>query len=218
MSTAETPEEVLLESLLSRYEGEGFTVVAHPSSSILPPFMGKYRPDAIALGPQKKIAIEVKREGAPAKALVGISQLFAHHPDWELRVHYLSSIPTEEVPGPTTTSIANFLQEISKLKAEKHLAAGLLVGWSTLEAIGRALLPEKLGRPQTAARLVEVLASEGLVTPDEADDLRHIARLRNAAAHGHLEGAVDAEDIDKLTTALGRLAGLLKSTQRRTSS
>ena len=62
MSATETREEVLLESLLPRYEAEGFTVIIHPSSSFLPPFMGSYRPDAIALSPDKKIAIEVKHD------------------------------------------------------------------------------------------------------------------------------------------------------------
>jgi hypothetical protein len=64
MSLPDTREVDVLESILPRYEAEGFEVFVHPSPSILPPFMQSYRPDAIALKPDKKVAIEVVRTAA----------------------------------------------------------------------------------------------------------------------------------------------------------
>ena len=57
----------VIESLLPRYEAEGFDVYVNPSPSILPPFMQTYRPDAIALKKDKKIAIEVVGSSAPLR-------------------------------------------------------------------------------------------------------------------------------------------------------
>src|SRR2546423_15428259 len=97
MSLPETREADVLESLLPRYRAEGFNVFVNPSPSILPPFMQTYRPDAVALKPDKKIAIEVVRPGgSSAEKVRDLQSLFAPQGDWELRVFYVASIPSEE--------------------------------------------------------------------------------------------------------------------------
>lgn len=210
MSRTETREDMLLESLLPRYEAEGFTVVIHPSSSFLPPFMGKYRPDAIALGPAKKIAIEIKYDPSASNKMKGIPELFAQHPDWELRVYYLPHGSDERVlEPPTLRSIELAIKEVGELKDSRHIKVAVVMAWSVLEAIGRALLPEKLARPQPAARLVEVLASAGLITPSAADSLRSAEKMRDAVVHGGLNTAVRVEDVDELIASLRQLAALL---------
>jgi uncharacterized protein YutE (UPF0331/DUF86 family) len=210
MSVTEAREDIFLQSLLPRYEAEGFTVVIQPSPSFLPPFMGKYRPDAIALSPSRKIAIEIKRDASAPKRMRGIPELFAQHPDWELRVYCLASLSGElRLKAPTPRSIELAIKEVSELKDSRHNSAAIMMAWSVLEAIGRALLPEKLARPQPVARLVEVLASEGLITPNAADSLRRAEKLRNAVAHGDLDTAARAEDVDSLVASLRRLAVLL---------
>ncbi len=214
MSATESREEVLLDSLLPRYRAEGFTVIVHPSSSFLPPFMGKYRPDAVALSPSKKIAIEIKRDPGSSKDMKGITELFDRHPDWELKVYYRSGLSQERsLRAPARRSIELAIKEVSELKKSGHLTAGMATAWSTLEAVARALLPEKLARPQPAERLVEVLASEGLITPTEADSLRRAAELRNSVVHGDLGSAVSPENVDELLAALGLLVGLLPEAQ-----
>jgi uncharacterized protein YutE (UPF0331/DUF86 family) len=215
MNTAETREETLLESVLPRYIADGFTVVRHPSPAVLPSFMGNYRPDAIALRPNKKIAIEVKRDLLSTQTYFrAISQLFDQHPDWELRVYYLPEFSQERnLKPPSEGAIEGATEEIANLKAAGHFAAATMMAWATLEAIGRALLPEKLTRPQPTGQLVEVLASEGLVTPSEADVLRRGVELRNAVAHGNLGIIVTEESVDELITAVRVLADLLSQAQ-----
>src|SRR4030095_7455519 len=96
MSDVHTPD-VLLESLLPQYQAEGFEVFLKPSPSILPPFMHEYRPDAVALRPDRKLAIEVLRPSeTSARKVQDIKSLFAPHSDWELRVFYVSSSVTEK--------------------------------------------------------------------------------------------------------------------------
>jgi hypothetical protein len=84
-------EAMLLESVLPDLEVEGLEVFAHPSPPILPAFMRDYSPDAIALRSDKKLAIEVLREGAPSdRRLSRLRELFSEHKDWELRVYLVS--------------------------------------------------------------------------------------------------------------------------------
>ena len=87
MSASESTEFDILESILPRFKAEGFEVFVHPSPSILPPFMHAYRPDAIALSRDKKIAIEVVRQSANSETKIkDLQDLIAQHSDWELRV------------------------------------------------------------------------------------------------------------------------------------
>jgi len=73
----EPSEAMLLESVLPDLEAEGFEVFAHPSPPILPAFMRDHSPDAIALRSDKKLAIEVLREGAPSnRRLDRLRELF----------------------------------------------------------------------------------------------------------------------------------------------
>ncbi|WP_365948185.1 hypothetical protein [Tardiphaga sp.] len=58
--------------------------------------------------------------------------------------------------------------------------------------------------PQTQGRLVQVLAGEGYVTPDEADFLRRSASLRNRLIHGELSTHVDGSTV-------GTFLGILES-------
>jgi hypothetical protein len=73
--------------------------------------------------------------------------------------------------------------------------AALLTGWAVFEAAARALLPDSLKRPQPPARLIEALASEGYIMPDEADLLRRLSRTRNEVAHGRLDLTPSADDV-----------------------
>ena len=80
------------------------------------------------------------------------------------------------------------------------------MAWSTFEAIGRALLPARLGRPQTPARLVEVLASDGIVTPQEAEVLRRASAIRNVVVHGGIDTVVDDQLLGEVIAILMTLA------------
>jgi hypothetical protein len=53
-------------------------------------------------------------------------------------------------------------------------------------------------RPQPAAALVEKLAGDGYITPDEADVLRRLGPVTNEAAYGRLDPPFGAADIHAL--------------------
>jgi len=211
--TPREQEAAILESVLPQLQSEGFEVFAHPSTRMLPPFMHGYIPDAIALRGDRKLAIEVTSEASQSKErLSKIQALFSGRNDWELRVYWVSPSkgprPVERVDRRT---IDHSLASIEELSQTGKTSPALLMAWATFEAIGRALLPDAFVRPQTPGRLVEVLAAEGHLTPDEADDLRRLAELRNRLIHGGLALNVSAQDIVKFLTSLKQLAALVSS-------
>jgi uncharacterized protein YutE (UPF0331/DUF86 family) len=94
------------------------------------------------------------------------------------------------------------IASVDDLKKGGHAVPALIMAWAVLEAIGRALLPDKFGRPQTPGRLVELLAHEGYLTPDEADVVRPLVTLRNTAVHGALDSAVNEHTLDQFIAVL----------------
>lgn len=218
MNSSETREADLLGAdllgdVLPRYEAEGFEVYVNPSPSILPTFMQDYRPDAIALRRDKKIAIEVVGSTRTSSdKLQRLQSLFAPHSDWELRVLYVSPFSSERtLEIASHASIVRALEQVDALRSEGHNVPALVMAWAALEALGRALLPEQFGRPQTPGRLVEVLASNGYLTPTEADVLRTAISQRNQAVHGGLDPDVDESLLQQFLGILRTLTELLST-------
>jgi len=203
----EASEAALLDSVLPDLEAEGFEVFANPSPPILPPFMRGHSPDAIALRKDKKLAIEVLREGVPSnRRLDKLRELFSQHKDWELRVYWVSpSNIRRAIEGASRNVIEQSIKAIEELTAGGRTRPALLMAWAIFEAIGRAILPNRLQRPQTPGRLIEVLAAEGHVTPTEADHLRRMAENRNHLIHGGLETSVPEADLQRFIDVLKTL-------------
>jgi hypothetical protein len=207
MSASETIETYVLENLVPRFVAEGFDVFVHPPPAILPSFMKSYRPDANALRGNKKIAIEVVQPGQGVnKKNEGLQEAIAQHSDWEFRVVYAAPLTAESIDVAPRSSIDRAVARVIELKTTGQNAPALVMAWATLEAVGRALLPEKFSRPQSPERLMEVLASEGFLTPNEADMLRPAISLRNATVHGGLDSAVDERLLDQFIAILRTLA------------
>ena len=205
-------ERDFLQTLVPGYEAEGFSVFLHPAREMLPPFMRGYQPDAIAVKDDKKIAIEIKRDATRrAAGREELQRIFSEHPEWELRIYYIPGRAEEEdIQTPDLAEIDAALAEVDQLKRAGHLRAALIMAWAALEAAGRALLPQDLARPQPANKLIEVLASEGVVTPAEADSLRKAISLRNAATHGHFAVPITEQEVEQVVAAAGLTRGLAK--------
>lgn len=208
-----TQEKAVLENIVPQLEAEGFEVYVHPSAHLLPPFMQAHAPDAIARREDRNLAIEVLRKGAKSeKKLDQLRELLSGHRGWELRVYWVSPANAPEATVPASgKEIERTIDETEKLAVQNLRAPALLMAWAALEALGRGLLPDKIERPQTPARLVEVLATEGYVTPTEADHLRQLARLRNQLIHGGLGAKIASKDLKIFMSILRTLQELLSS-------
>lgn len=210
IASSSVREKDFIETLVAGYEAEGFSVFLHPTREMLPQFMRGYQPDAIAIKENKRIAIEIRRDAARhASRMEQLQQIFSPHPEWKLRVYYIPGhTEEEEIQAPSLPEIDAALAEVGQLKKAGHLRAALMMAWAALEAAGRAVLPQHLSRPQTANKLIEALASEGLVTPTEADSLRNAISLRNAATHGQFGVAITEQEIDQVINAASLIRNL----------
>lgn len=204
-----TLEQAVFESLIPKLQAEGFEVFVHPDRQLLPPFMDTYRPDAIAFKPGENLAIEVISQAfAGSPKIRNLESLFRSHEDWELRVIY-SPPHGGEVSSPVEPTSARKIQEIldavAKIGEYAHGIPALLTLWGAFEATGRMLVPVEFSKPQTPGRLLELLASQGYLTPNEADDIRELVAVRNRAIHGNLNVVVTVRQLDGFRTIIETL-------------
>jgi hypothetical protein len=209
----------ILELLTPQLEAEGYTVYLGPPRQLLPGFMQGYTPDAIALPTRnlkeakKKLAIEVAIEGSSASLKEDVlKQRFTNAKDWELRIYYARPEGSRgSLPPMSREAIDTSLATIGSLVFADQLQAALLLGWATLEALGRAIVKGKLARAQSPGRLIEVLASDGLVTPSEADSLRGLSNARNQLIHGRLDRVIQRSDLLRFIEILNSVRSLMDS-------
>jgi uncharacterized protein YutE (UPF0331/DUF86 family) len=199
-----TAELEMLQRVVPELEAEGFDVYIHPSTPLIPLFLADLHPDAIALRDDKNLVVEVMRRSPQAsKKLERLTALLEPQKKWELRIFWAE--PTSDARTLEIQSVEamrSSIAEVQQIAAAGHLEPAMLIAWATFEALGRALLTTQLGRPQTPGRLVQVLASEGYLTPTEADKLRGLAAKRNRLIHGELQVSVSANELQDFASIL----------------
>jgi hypothetical protein len=194
----------ILALLRYRYEAEGFTFIEYPDRRNLPTFMEGYQPDAVALGDDKSIAIEVDVHGDPAKQSNSgeIARRFRRQKGWELRVVYGAHVHDERFEVPTAEQIRKNIEEAEALLAQGHPRAALVLGWATIEAIARTLNPDlPTFGPRTTAAALELLEHLGRLGFEEADELRKLSPLREKVVHGDFQTAITAAEAKPVVSA-----------------
>lgn len=206
-------ERAVLDTMVPELEADGFRVVIHPRRDTLPTFLQGYQPDMVAYKDDKKLAIEIKAHthvtrGSKLQERV-LRERFAGHPDWEFRFVYAAPVNSDaDIPVVSKQTVSEHLDRLDASVGAMGTTAALLTGWAVFEAAARALLPSSLTRPQPPARLIETLATEGYVTPDEADILRRLSRMRNQVAHGRLDLTPSPDDVAVLIAVTRSVLGL----------
>jgi hypothetical protein len=203
MTPSQTEGRVLA-LLRNRYEADGFSFIEHPMRGDLPAFMQGYEPDALALGKDKFIAIEIKLERGPDtdKNLRAISERFRGQPLWEFRVVYGDEVEDQPIAAPTLDQILVQLAEAETLLAQDHPRAALVLGWATVEAIARTLsadLPASGSR--TMRQAVELLEHLGRLRFREAQQLRGSIPLRAKVVHGDFQTPITAAEVEPVLKA-----------------
>jgi hypothetical protein len=202
--TVKQTESRVLALLRNRYEAEGFTFIERPENASLPQFMQGYRPDALALGKDKSIAIEVKlrRDPTNGQNLKAISERFNGQSGWEFRIVYGDEVEDEPIGPPTLDQIQAHIVEAEDLLAQNHPRAALVIGWATIEAIARTLSPDF---PSTGSRTmrqaVELLEHLGRLPYPEAQTLRDLLPLRAKVVHGDLDTTITTAEVEPVLRA-----------------
>jgi uncharacterized protein YutE (UPF0331/DUF86 family) len=203
-------EREILRGMIPELTAEGYEVFVSPAPPLAPAFLKDFRADAIAFGKDKNLVIEfVHESSSDGQKLERVSDLIRDRPDWELRAVLVSpATAPKSLAVQSAEAIAENIEEMAQLTAGGFLRAALLLGWASFEAVARALMTEKFEKPQTPGRLIGLLASEGYLTPSEADRLRELARARNAFIHGELDTEISENEVRSFSSILTTLAGM----------
>jgi len=195
-------ERRFIETLRPRFEQKGYEFRSYPTASDLPAFMETFAPDAIALKPDHKIAIEVKsrRNRANDLSIRVIRHIFQAHPEWQFRVFYIADSEQDSIDIPTSTWNVFFdkLATTRDLLAHGQSQAAFLMSWSLLEAAARMADADLRGRPQSPGTVVQALAMNGTIKPETERYLRNLIHLRNRVAHGDLEAETTEADVERI--------------------
>lgn len=194
---------------LDRHEptwiAQGYKLICEPRPSDLPSFLGRYVPDALLIGANHKVIVEVIHKGSPhaERKVKDLKSLLAGHQDWKLEVVFTG---TESAPLPTVgaEALRASLLRVRGLSVSEPEAALLLL-WATIEAMARYLEPSRTAKPQSPGRVVELMAAAGHVTPTEASVLRESVQWRNRLIHGDLTVSVTVEQINQVISVVESL-------------
>ncbi|MGJ3263643.1 MAG: hypothetical protein ACFE0R_10455 [Salinarimonas sp.] len=188
----------LLAAESRRLSAEGYDVIVAPDATLLPAALRTRRPDAIALGRDPKLVIEITgdRPGSGPR-LAALQEALRAAPGWQLYLVLDRASPASIPRAAPDADIEAALDRVPRV-ATVDTGAALMLAWSALEGIVRNRRPETFARPQTTDRLVEHLAAEGIVLPDDAAFLRDVAARRNAVAHGDVRESPTAAEVARL--------------------
>lgn len=205
--SARVTEEEVARNVSADLKAEGFDVFINPQQPVVPAFLGDYTPDMIALREDKKLVVEILSEGDRGKQRAeSLQKLVKDHEGWDLRVVWISpASTTSSPPKQSDASIKKALAEIDKLFAAGFMGPTVLTCWAVIEALSRRLFAKEMAKPQTPGRVVEFLARDGHITPDEADLFRSMAKVRNAFVHGALDTKISKVDVRKFVKAVNSL-------------
>ncbi len=198
----------LIEFVSDELRADGYDVFIDPSAGVLPPALESTRPDMIALGKPKNIAVLCLSDAdrSPIERLERLQAAIRTSPDWALRKFFYSADSSSEALATASPEVAR--AEIGKLRDMSRAGfagAALLMAWATFEAACRLVMPTAFKHPQTPGRLVERMAHEGYLTPSNADFVRALIPVRNRLVHGVLDTRVEPGDVTKFADVIAQL-------------
>ncbi|HZR89533.1 MAG TPA: hypothetical protein VFB02_22230 [Bradyrhizobium sp.] len=206
----EKAEADILRALRSRYEKEGFTFWPHPSRDIVPPFLGDYRPDALALSKDKgSVVIEIKarRAGSGDRQLAQIARLVEQQPGWTFRVYYAPNFSQPAYKAPSKAGVLGLVAEVKELQKAGFMRPAFLMAWSALEAFTRALHAREANseRPMMPSEMIGWLSQSGNIDAPTERMLRSMVRTRNALVHGDSSVEIEPYHMIAMISALDAL-------------
>lgn len=206
MNVQRARTEMVLDQCEPRWRAQGYEVVRQPAVAQRPSFLGGYVPDALLVGKSPNVVVAVVRKGDAALAaqLQQLRTLIEQQPDWRLDVVYAGAA----APSYRTVSREAVVETLAAARrlVDVEPRSALLLVWSALEAIGRHLSPDLAEAAAGPGRMLEMLASEGHITPSEADLLRQSVAQRNRIAHGELDIKPERHDVVALLSIADTLA------------
>ena len=135
---------------------------------------------------------------------------------WEFRAVYVSS-PTDEIPPiakPTPPQLQTMFGEAEVLTNSGHAGAAFVTLWAVLESLARLASSDAEARTSqgfSPLQAIQTLAEAGYIENEGADQLREMAKLRNAVVHGDFSINVTADQAAALLSQLQAIASDIMS-------
>ena len=200
----ETLELDVLERLRKQYESRGYKFLTEPDRADIPKFLEGYIPDAIAIGTDEKVIIEVKSTEQSASQSAAVRFLASEvpkHKGWrfDLVVTDTSTKAGDLSLEPDVHQLRAELEKVTASAESGDHKVALVLAWALLEAVTRRLiLNNRIGEPKRylPRTIIETLVSEGFAEDEVGDRLQKIADMRNRLVHGFTRLEVEKKDVD----------------------
>ena len=203
-------EQLVIEKITPDLERQGYKLILE-YKNIIPGDVRGYEPDAVAQKGEKFIAIEVKkrRNANLEKSLALLKERIEANENWEFRIYFADDeLDYKSFPKPEPDLVKRMSRESREASTHGLYRAAFLLSWATLEAAARASHPRIFSKPQSPSRIITVLAERGILTSDEAIDLRTLSLNRNLLIHGRFDVNVTPDDVDYLLRTASKVSGI----------
>ena len=213
MSDPRARESDARQQLVERLRKEGYSVEIEPDLRA----EGVGRPDIVARRGSETVVVEIKALGTVSggsKTLAQMARAVQQRPGWRFAVAIISDQGVQLHDVLTAEEVE---QEIAQARAVPHDTTGAtLVAWAVFEAATRAaLVRDGIAPPVATSReLIQLLASQGLISPVEERTLHEFAAIRNRLAHG-MRATPTGANVGVVLEIAERLIRPLISTPRR---
>lgn len=214
MESRKQREDEQVEQVAREYESRGYTVERRVKLDTLLPGAPSWEADFVASKNGERVIVEVKSGRNPAHddQWIGIREILRRTPEWRFDLVIAPESDDERMGGSvpfTESEVEAAFVEAAALAEAKHIGAAFLLAWSGVEGRLR-LTAERNGIPHhvaaSPARLIDSLASEGILESEERDELVCLMRLRNGLAHGFSPPKLDASEVERLVEVASRIA------------
>ena len=198
------------------YRRQGYRVIAEPSGSDLPAFLGDYRPALIAIGDGESVVVKVKsiRGFDRSEENREIAARVAKQPGWrfELIITGPRSGRQLDEHQPWDISVVDgYLNQVRRLLDAGNREAAFLLLWANTEALLRRMAHEEgVSGQSSPSQLVRELAIQGLLDRPDYFPLEEAAAFWSTFAHGIGKPEIDSVMLDKL---LGLVEALREDTE-----
>ena len=202
-------EETVMDNLRDQYVAQGYEFYENPPKHVIPSFLGGFQPDAIAVRSGEGVVLEIKPRRASANSLRDVAERFEGQSKWQFRAIYFDDPPETEPGEPAPpVRLEDHEPRIRSLLQTNETDLALLLAWSVFEGVARAKMTATPRGALTPLQIVERLEHSGRIDPDQANQLRQAATIRNSVAHGHLDAKPSAGLVEVLLNTAAKVQSL----------
>lgn len=176
------------------YRQRGYDVILEPEPHQLPGFLAPFRIDMLAHNAQEHVIVEVRTQESlvDAPELDAVAQVLHDQPSWRFELVVTNpkerlSLQPKDIASLNGLDITYRLREAQELSDQEHGEAALLLAWSAIEALLRAIAQEE-AIPVTAnnpSQLTKSLFTYGALDKEQYQALQDALKARNTVVHGY---------------------------------